>query len=362
MPTPTVRMLSLGIMTVVASVVVFDGCYLFQRVGFRLADWQPRQSSLAGLAKLLKDRSAVAWVLEIPLPFPLEALRGFDVQLADTERPQSAYLLGSKRLGGWWYWYPAAALFKIPLPAFGLLIMALTHWPAIVRQGGDSARCAALCLLLPAAECAATIMVSTGTGSNAAFRYMLPTMASLYVGTGAAVTSGSRAWRTTAWLFLGWLVLNVALAVPDHLGWRNELGWALEQSCGPPVLIGDSLDWGQDLARLGHWVKRHADVGSTSVCVYGLGDRAHTVYRHQPPRPHRQARRRRLFWPSAHNVLHDYQLPGTVGVGGGAAWLSPILRSELSSRRPVDRVGRTIFVYPVPHMIRGTIPQRAASR
>jgi len=344
-PNTTVRMLTLALVMLVASVIVFDGCYLFQRVGFRLADWQSRQSSLANLARLLEDQSELAWLLKVPLPFPLEALRGIDVQIADTERPQSAYLLGSSRLGGWWYWYLAAALLKIPLPALGLLILALTHLPAIVRQGGDRALLAAPCVLLPAVESAVAIMVSTGTGSNAAFRYMLPALVLLCVCAGAAVAAGSSASRATAKVFLGWLAVNAALGVPDHLGWHNELGWAWERSRGLPVLIGDNLDWGQDLDRLGQWVKRHAVDGSTSVCVYGFGGGA--AYGLSPPaaRSISSGEVETTFLAVSANLLHDQRSPATISVGGTGAWLTPSLRSELLSRRPVDRVGCSISVY-----------------
>ena len=47
--------------------------------------------------------------------------------MAEGDREDTAYLLGETRLGGWWYWYPAAALIKIRLPALPLFTLALVY-------------------------------------------------------------------------------------------------------------------------------------------------------------------------------------------------------------------------------------------
>jgi hypothetical protein len=57
-----------------------------------------------------------------------------------------------------------------------------------------------------------------------------------------------------------WLFLDALTAVPDHLGWRNELGELCSRS--RPALLGDSRDSGQNLARLGTWVSRHSAEGA----------------------------------------------------------------------------------------------------
>ena len=103
------RFVVLSLAMLVISVVVLDGLYLFQDLGFHLAQWQDGRSSLARDIHRLGKLPATAWLLQVPLPIPLEFLRGLDVQVADTERLQSAYLLGKNRLGGWWYWYAVAS-------------------------------------------------------------------------------------------------------------------------------------------------------------------------------------------------------------------------------------------------------------
>ena len=160
-----------------------------------LAQWPDGHSSLAHDVQRLGESRATAWLLQVPLPIPLELLRGLDAQVADTERPQSAYLLGKNRLRGWWYWYAVAALIKLPLPASALFGLALLRLPSALR-GSDLKVWASLCLLLPAMEAALLISAATGTGTNAAFRYLIPSIAlcCVWVGDEGNDESSTRGW------------------------------------------------------------------------------------------------------------------------------------------------------------------------
>ena len=245
-PTTPTRLIALGLVVLMISVVVVDALYLFRDVGFHLEQLQPGQLSLLRDIHHLQEHSVTAWLLQIPLPIPLEFLRGLDFQLADSERQQSAYLLGWTRLGGWWYWYAVASLIKTPLPVVVLFGLALFRLPVALRDRNPVVW-ATLCLLIPAAEAALVISATTGTGTNAAFRYLVPSLSLLCVWVGHAWSAGSRSVRLTSIPLLGWLLVNAVVSTPDHLGWQNELGWGWSCLSGRPALIGDSLDWCQDL-------------------------------------------------------------------------------------------------------------------
>jgi hypothetical protein len=337
------RLVVLALALLVISVVVLDALYLFEDVGFRLAQWRDGLSSITHDAHQLGESRATAWLLQVPLPIPLEFFRGLDVQVADGERLQSAYLFGQTRLGGWWHWYAVASLIKVPLPVLVLFGVAMIRWPA-ARRGGDLHVWASLCLLAPALEAALLISATTGTGTNAAFRYLVPSLALCCVWAGQAGNSGSRAVSFASMALLGWLAVNAVVAAPDHLGWQNELAWGWQRSTGRPALIGDSLDWGQDLARLGAWISRRSGEGNIIVCACGFGDTE--PYGLKPPLA------RPVSDPDAHSVYLAVSQAILLGdpmnyvrVGGKSSSLTEAQRETLLQIPPFDRVGRTIQVY-----------------
>jgi hypothetical protein len=355
-PAPFLRFIILGFFLFTSSVVAIDAAYGFRDIGFHLAQWQSGRSSLSGELHKLAETSATAWMLQIPVPIPLELLRGLDVQLADTERVQSAYLFGQTQLGGWWYWYPVAALIKLPIPALLLLTLSLIRIPNAGRVN-DSIFWASLCLLIPAADLAFVVAASTGTGTNAAFRYQIPSIALCCVWAGGALGAPSRlisgeltdrrklVHRLSIIVMLTWLLLNAVIALPDHLGWQNEVGWAFRHWSGRPALIGDSLDWGQDLARLGKWVAHHTNEGSTVICVYGMG--TGVPYGLQPPaaRSSFEPGDNPAYLAISEDILHGYGVKNSIQVADGRTWLNPDQRAGLLRLQPFALIGRTIRIY-----------------
>jgi hypothetical protein len=336
------RLVAFGLLTFLISVFVIDALYLFQDVGVRLSQWHSSRSSLARDLHRLGEWRATAWLLQIPLPIPLEFFRGLDFQLADTERPQSAYLLGQARLGGWWYWYAAASLIKVPLPALGLFVLALFRLPGALRDR-DPIVWAILCLLVPAAEVTVTIAATTGTGTNAAFRYLIPSLALFCVWAGRAWDTGSRAIRCVGIGLLAWLASNAIAGIPDHLGWQNELGWLCSRE--RPALLGDSLDWGQDLARLGTWVARHAPEGSTLVCVYGLGETELYGLGSPMALPSSTPWDRSTYLAISADILFGYEVEHCVTVAGADSSIDEYQRKIMLRQQPFAQVGRTIRIY-----------------
>jgi hypothetical protein len=336
-----------GLLVFLISLIVVDGLYFFQGVGFRLSDLKEGRSSFFRDLGRLGNRPETAWMPEVPSPIPGEFIRGLDSQLAESDREDTAYLLGQTRLGGWWYWYPVAALVKIPLPALAIFAIAVFYLAGRTRES-DPVFWAVLCTLIPAAEAALAIMATTGTGTNAAFRYMIPSLAMLCVWAGIAWQAGSRPVRVLTTGLLGWLAVNALFSCPDPLGWRNELGWAWERWTGSPALIGDSLDWGQDLARLGAWVSRHFQEGSTAVCVFGQGEGAPYGLSAPAVVPASESWRASAYLAVSVNCLFGYASHPGVAIGGRSSHLTPEQRALLLSHEPFDRVGRTIRIYRTP--------------
>jgi hypothetical protein len=342
----TARFLMLGLGIFAASVAAIDLSYGFRGVGLPLSEWHSGRSSLARDVQWLEKSPVFAPLLRVPMPLPIEFFRGLDVQLADTERLQAAYLLGQMRSGGWWYWYAAAALIKLPIPALILFSMAVARLPAAMR-GGNDLIWSSICLLVPAVEIFLVISATTGTGTNAAFRYLLPSLALLSVWSGCAWNGLARTGRRCLAILPGWLFASAILATPDHIGWQNELGWVAGRCVGKPPLVGDSLDWGQDLLRLEHWIAEHSAQGSTAACVYSLGNG-------EPFGLHEPAARATLsgatFLAISENILFGYDSHKTISINDRNIFLSP---EQIDYLRIVDcpfRVGRTVRIYRLPDL------------
>lgn len=340
----TTRLVGFALAIIVISVVVLDALYFFQDVCFLPAQWGRGLSSLTKTVQRLGTSSATAWLCQVPIPVPLEFLRGLDCQLADTERLQSAYLLGQTRVGGWWYWYAAACLIKLPLPVIVLFGLMFLRFPAAMRCD-DRLPWACLALLLPATQAAVLIAATTGTGTNAAFRYLIPSVAMLCVSIGLVWRSGTNSTRSVSLILLVWLAANAMIAVPDHLGWQNELGWAWRRWTGKPALIGDSLDWGQDVARARNWILRHAIYGNTLVCLYGLGDAE--PYGLRPPlaRPIPNVDGNSTYLAVSEEILCASPTADYVSIGATPRILTKSECEAISRIPPFYRVGRTVEIY-----------------
>jgi hypothetical protein len=343
-PTGTARFFALGLTVFTLSILVIDAFYLFQDVGISLIAWKPASSSLGRDLPRLVEGSVNAWLLHVPVPLPLEFIRGLDAQLADTEKVRSAYLLGHRRLGGWSYWYAVASLLKTPLPAIALILLALYRLSREVRRHGP-VFWAILCLLVPATEVFVMIAATTGTGTNAAFRYLLPSVALLCVCSGRAWDRRSKPIRLATQCLLAWLAVNAIAGLPDHLGWHNEIGWLCSRQ--RPALLGDSLDWGQDLARLGNWINLHPLEGGTIVCAYGLGEIE--PYGARPPAVLPASTR----WDQAThlaisaNILFGYEVDQRIGIGGNHSSIERNDLSRVQNCPTYTRIGKNIRIYSI---------------
>jgi len=103
------------------SLVALNAGYVFNGTGFRLVDYFFRSSFFETLQKW-------PWLNRIPLPFPRPFLEGLDWvkynEISGANRGP-AYLFGQTSMTGFPFYYAYAYLFKIPLGAIALGLLAL---------------------------------------------------------------------------------------------------------------------------------------------------------------------------------------------------------------------------------------------
>lgn len=245
-----------------------------------------------------------------------------------------AYLFGSVRLGGWWYYDIVVLLVKTPLP---LLLLGASGGFLVARELREPRRARPSVPASPRAiesvallmGIASVVVVASATPVDIGVRLLLAAYPLLAVLAALAfVWAWDRATRVSnrfaVGALLAWTVLEAVAAHPDHIAYFNQLA-------GPEpdrVLVDSNLDWGQDLYRL----RDAADeLGIDSLRVHYFGTAEFTAVgltRTRRLRPDERA----TGWVAASETFY-------AGVWSGTAlqWLH--------AYTPVARVGKSIRLY-----------------
>jgi hypothetical protein len=187
---------------------------------------------------------------------------------------RSSFLVGSYSNYGWWYYFPAAMLFKTPTATLAAVLLVLVTQIAIAAearmQGGarpqrDAAgqrqridAWTALCLFIPPAVYMLSAMAAN---LNLGLRHVLPVYPFIFIAISIGLVRVLARWRKLGGVICGVLALGLLveslLQYPDYLAFFNA---ASGGSRGGRELLSDSnLDWGQDLKALGEWQRTHSD-------------------------------------------------------------------------------------------------------
>lgn len=186
-------------------------------------------------------------------------------------RGRLAYFAGDYRETGWWQFFPLAFLLKTTLPALLLLLLAtvaLQRVPSRWRAGGLYRMTPLLLFSLVYWLFAITSHLNIGQ------RHLLPLYPAWFILAGVV---GSRMVRSqTRWVLPAALVLCAWHAVeswrvrPHYLTYFNEIAGG--PTGGHRFLVDSSLDWGQGLPDLQHWLTAHPHQGPLYLSYFGSDD------------------------------------------------------------------------------------------
>lgn len=172
-----------------------------------------------------------------------------------------AFLCGQIRTAGWWYYFPAAMLFKTPLATMLAVLAGLTGalWLVVSPHTPFTDRWAALALLIP---CGFYLTAAMNSHLNLGLRHVLPVYPMLFVAAGWIWTRLRRRLPGKLTTVLP-VVVVASLAAETFAAFPNFIPF-FNVACGGARgglrLLGDSnLDWGQDLPALADWQRQHAD-------------------------------------------------------------------------------------------------------
>lgn len=237
------------------------------------------------------NRFAESWLAYVPVPLPRDYVEGVDLQKVDFERGLPSYLFGQWSQHGWWYYYIACAILKVPLGIWAMGLMAIGVRVGRLKFIGEKQRnaghagCQAdwldeIVLLLPAI--ALILFVSSQPGFGRHFRYVLPAFPFLFVW----VASVAQAVLRKPWIIglcvagsLTWMVISSLSVYPHSMSYFNEIAGG--PMGGPRYLLDANVDWGQDVLYLKEWCEKHPEAAplhvafgnSYSDTLLGLGGR-----------------------------------------------------------------------------------------
>jgi hypothetical protein len=227
-------------------------------------DQQDRNSS-----NDFSNRFASSWLGSIPMPLPIQYIRGIDVQRRDLEHPDRSYLMGEWQQKGWWYYYLVALAVKEPLPTLVLFFgsMAACIWRFFAVQStvvtasvSDTQwRFRRELLLICIPGVLVSLLVMSHTGFSRHLRYLLPAypFAFLFISQIAAIAAKSAVLQWSIRGLIAWQMISVALVGPNWLAYFNECSGG--PSNGSAWLLNSNIDWGQDLLQVERWQASHPE-------------------------------------------------------------------------------------------------------
>jgi len=203
----------------------------------------------------------------IPVPLPIDYVKGFDVQLniASGESPfYMGYLMGEYDMEGWWYYYFVALWVKNPEILWVVFFLSAIFW---IRKTPDFE--AALCIWVP--MIVFVFYFSFFTRIPIGVRFLLPVFPLFFLAAGYLPAYLRRyRWKNMLVAIIGVLYAIPAIAVfPDYLSYFNITSGGPAQ--GRQWLIDSNLDWGQDLVALNSYMREN-DIEKIKLGYFGRVD------------------------------------------------------------------------------------------
>jgi hypothetical protein len=171
---------------------------------------------------------------------------------------REAFAIGDHSMFGWWWFFPLCLAIKNTLPSLALAGFGVARAVALVieriarRLTLDGEAWNVLPLLVWLGLLWPTFLTSH---LNIGERHLIPAYPPLMILAGGCWRAATVPWRRL--LICGLVVLHAADVVsryPASLAYFNQL---VPRGEAHQWLVDSSLDWGQDLRRLGRWLEQH---------------------------------------------------------------------------------------------------------
>jgi len=234
--------------------IVFLGTFLgiWACYGFTFGSFED-----AGIAT--PDHISIDAATRVPMPHFWTGVVG--ILSLDRSGIHRSYAFGKQTLDGWWWYFPAALVFKTTL---GTLLLAFAG-ALVTRSRGHGVAWAAgiaatIAILIPAMPAKLDLGI----------RYVLPLFVPLSIAAAAAALAmlrGGRRMHVAALVLIAWQCIASIATHPDYFPYFNELAGREPGR----LFIDSNLDWGQDMLRLRDRLRKE-NVPVVGHAVAGLHD------------------------------------------------------------------------------------------
>ncbi len=270
---------------------------------------------------------------DLPLPAP-EFILGIRTVINHNNEGHLSFLLGEAGRDGWWNYFPVVIAVKTPLAILALLIIGSTTIVGRVRSGrGADSR------LIPALASLAILGFAMTSNINIGQRHILPIYPffAMIAGFGAYTlwckVRPQPIARTVLVLLLIAYGVSTGLAHPNHLAYFNEMAKSHPEN----VLVDSNLDWGQDIYRLAVRLEER-NIDELWSCLHSSHRRPDLVKLGLPPVDKLPPYKERSGWIAVSMTCLKL---GTLE--------PPYDQYDwLEAHEPVERIGRSIFLYYIP--------------
>lgn len=216
------------------------------------------------------NRLASGIIGNLPMFLPTDYALGIDLQKLDFERGLPSYLCGEWSTTGWWYYYLVCCVVKVPLGTWIAFLMSCgsSAVNAVVRgRCSGSGKLVFDELLLAVPALMIVVLVSSQSGVNRHFRYVLPAFPFIGVLVSRCVLVTGKQWRLFIVGAILWNIGELCVVFPHTMSYFNELAGG--PSNGRYFLLDSNLDRGQDLWGLAEWCERHPEASPLHVALQG---------------------------------------------------------------------------------------------
>jgi hypothetical protein len=217
------------------------------------------------------NRFAGSVIGQIPVPLPVNYVRGLDRQKRDLEQGnavQFSYLRGQWSRQGWWYFYLYAFAIKVPLGTWCLLLLSASA--RMLPSAGSLSRWRdEILLVLP--PTILVVIASLQRGFTDHFRYLLPVLPCAFIWISRVAGIAIQRKRTlgvAVLAALAWSVTSSLSVYPHSLSYFNELAGGPRG--GHYHLLSSNIDYGQDLLFLKKWVDQHPEARPIQLAIWNL--------------------------------------------------------------------------------------------
>jgi 4-amino-4-deoxy-L-arabinose transferase-like glycosyltransferase len=278
-------------------------------------------------------RALPGFLSELQLP-AREYIRGIQTVMQHNDEGHLSYLLGYIGQNGWWYYFPVVIAVKTPLPFLALFFTGFIGTIKRIGARRDEAQ-----LLIPVLASFGVLGMAMTSNINIGQRHILPMypFLAMTAGYGAfylwTIRGFGQFGRLVTIGLVSWYLASTIAAHPDYLAYFNELAGGHPED----IVVDSNLDWGQDILRLSRTLKQ-SDIEPAWDCLYSSHGNRDLVALGLPRMKKLPAYKEKTGWIAISVMclkMGTQQPPYDQ-----FAWLE--------AYQPIEKVGKTIFLYFIP--------------